>query len=260
MLNYRLIESSKQNWVVFIHPLGGSSATFYNQVREFKKEFNLLLIDLHGHGNSRKGIEGLSVDEIGRDILNVLDDVGIEKAHFVGMCLGNVVLDLVYKLDPSRFYSIVYGAAVKEINFMNRMLLKVGNVMKNIMPHDVLYSLFAYVMMPRKNHNEARTLFIREAKKMKRSHFLDWYNLIMSSQDFYENWEIHNDHVNKLYVFGSEDHLFISKAQGYVNKDNNAKLHVIDGVGHMCNVESPKEFNSHSISFIKTQSDESTRP
>jgi len=253
MLHYRVIESEKKEWVVFIHPLGGSSATFFNQVREFKKEFNLLLIDLHGHGKSAKGIEGLSVEDIGRDILNVLDDVGIESAHFVGMCLGNVVLDLVYKLDTSRFKSIVYGAAVKEINLFNRLLLKVGNVMKNIMPHDVLYSLFALVMMPKRNHREARLLFIREAKKMKRSDFLDWYNLIMSSQDFYDHWEIANDHVNKLYLFGSEDHLFISKAQEYIDKDNNARLHIIEAVGHMCNVESPREFNKQAIGFIKDQ-------
>jgi len=258
MLHYRIIESGNQDWVVFIHPLGGSSATFHNQIREFKNEFNLLLIDLHGHGKSIKGIDGLLFEDTGRDILNVLDEVGIKSAHFVGMCLGNVILDIVYKLDSSRFYSIVYGAAVKEINPFNRTLLKIGHVMKNIMPHDVLYSLFALLMMPRKNHKEARMLFIREAKKMKRNDFLDWYNLIMASQDFYENFENSNDDLNKLYIFGSEDHLFISKAQGYVDKDNNARLHIIDDVGHMCNVEGSKEFNDQAISFIKNQ-EESTK-
>lgn len=253
MLHYRTIETGKKDWVVFIHPLGGSSATFYNQVRVFKSEFNLLLIDLHGHGKSAVSIKNLTLTEIGQDILNVLDDVGIESAHFVGMCLGNVVLDLVYKLDARRFKSIVYGAAVKEINLLNRTLLKVGNIAKNIMPHDVLYGLFARVMMPKKNHKEARVLFIREAKKMRRSDFLDWYNLIMSSQDYYDHFDTMNDHVHKLYIYGSEDHLFISKAQGYVEKDHNAVLHIINDVGHMCNVESPQEFNKQTLSFIKNQ-------
>lgn len=251
MLHYRVMESGKKDWVVFIHPLGGSSATFYKQVREFKKEFNLLLIDLHGHGKSKKGIQGLLPEEIGQDILSVLDQVGIKSAHFVGMCLGNVVMDLIYKLNPNRVKSIVYGAAVKEINFLNRLLLKLGNLFKHVMPHDILYNLFALVMMPKKNHKEARQLFVNEAKKMKRSDFLDWYNLIMTSQDFYNDWIVQNDNAEKLYLFGSEDHLFISKAQGYVDKDFNAKLHIIDGVGHMCNIEKPKEFNRQAISFIK---------
>ncbi len=253
MLNYRVIESKKEEWVVFIHPLGGSSATFFNQVRDYKKEFNLLLIDLHGHGKSNNSIDGLTPNDIAKDILNVLDHVNIMSAHFVGMCLGNVVVDLIYKLDSSRMKSITYGAAVKEINLFNRLLLKIGNIVKFIMPHDVLYSIFAYVMMPRGNHKEARRLFIREAKKMNRKNFLDWYNLIMSSQDFYEDFEVNDDKVHKLYIFGSEDHLFISKAQDYVNKDKNASLIIIKDVGHMCNVECPKEFNKHSIEFIKEQ-------
>lgn len=31
--------------------------------------------------------------------------------------------------------------------------------------------------------------------------------------------EVKYDDVHKLYIFGSEDHLFISKANGYVEKD-----------------------------------------
>lgn len=251
MLHYRVIQSEKENWVVFIHPLGGSSATFYNQVREFKSEFNLLLIDLHGHGKSNKSISGLSNEEIGQDILSVLDIVGIKSAHFVGVCLGNLIVDIIYTLDKRRVLSIVYGAAVRDIDFKNRILLKVGNLMKNLMPHDMLYNLFALIMMPKQNHKEARTLFVNESKNMKRSDFLDWYSLIMNSQDFYKTFEPQNDNVKKLYIFGSEDHLFISKAEGYVKKDCNAKLHIIDRVGHLCNVESPKEFNEQSISFIK---------
>ncbi len=252
MLHYRIIESKKQNktWVVFIHPLGGSSATYYNQVRTFSKAYNLLLIDLHGHGKSAKGIRGLTTNDIGQDILSVLDHLDISKAHFVGMCLGNVVVDLIYDLEPNRILSIVYGAAVKEIDLKNRMLLKAGNISKNLLPHTVLYSLFAHLMMPKSNHKEARDLFVRECNKMKRSDFLDWYNLIMNAQDFYVHRCVKVDQVRKLYLFGSEDYLFINKAQGYVDKDHNAQLKIINQVGHMCNVESPESFNRLSMEFI----------
>ena len=45
-------EKSSQKWITFIHGAGGSSSIWFNQVRFFKKYFNVLLIDLRGHGRS----------------------------------------------------------------------------------------------------------------------------------------------------------------------------------------------------------------
>ncbi|MCM1989472.1 alpha/beta fold hydrolase [Oceanirhabdus seepicola] len=256
MIHYRVIADNKKEWVVFIHPLGGSSATFFRQVREFKKHFNLLLIDLPGHGKSKKGITNLEPEMIVKDILNILDDLNIESAHFVGMCLGNGVIDFIYENNKSRIKSIVYGAAVKEIGLINKLLLQVGHVFKHLMPHHFLYNLFALVMMPKNNHRESREIFVREAKKMDRNDFLHWYNIIMEKKNYYENKkQLVKDCINKLYIYGSEDHLFLSKAKEYVKKDKNAVIQILKNVGHMCHIESPKEFNHSVILFINQQNE-----
>ena len=54
MLHYTKFRSvnSSEKWITFIHGAGGSSSIWYNQVRFFKKYFNVLLIDLRGHGKS----------------------------------------------------------------------------------------------------------------------------------------------------------------------------------------------------------------
>ncbi|KDR95645.1 Pimeloyl-ACP methyl ester carboxylesterase [Peptoclostridium litorale DSM 5388] len=250
MLYYRKKDNGNKDWIVFIHPLGGSSITYYKQIKDMQKRFNLLLVDLHGHGKSDKGIGGLTIRDIPKDILAVMDQENIQSAHFVGMCLGNVMVDLIYEYYPHRIKSIVYGAAAKQINFINSMLLKIGNIFKHIMPHSTLYNLFALIMMPNKNHKESRRLFVREAKKMKRNDFMDWYNLIIRNQKFYANREVKNDAIKKLYIFGSEDHLFISKAKGYVEKDSNSRLHIIAGAGHMCNIDGHRAFNKTAMQFF----------
>lgn len=250
MLYYKKKYNGKKDWVVFIHPLGGSSSTYYKQIKDFQKNFNLLLIDLHGHGKSQKGINGMEIIEIVEDIISIIDNENIDSAYFVGMCLGNVVVDLIYENKPEKVKGIVYGAPVKEISLFNRILLNLGNIFKHLMPHVMLYNLFATAMMPRKNHRESRKLFVKQAKKMKRSNFLDWFNLILKNKDFYDSIEAKNDNILKLYIFGSEDHLFISKANSYIEKDKNAKLYIIDGAGHMCNIDGYKEFNEESIKFF----------
>lgn len=254
MLYYKKKDNGHKDWVVLIHPLGGSSVTYYKQLKDFQKKFNLLLIDLHGHGKSTKSISKMEINEIIEDIVQILDNENIESAYFMGMCLGNVVVDLIYENRPEKVKSIVYGAPVREINLFNRTLLNIGNMFKHLMPHAMLYNLFALVMMPKKNHRESRQLFVKQAKKMKRNDFLDWFNLILKNQNFYDNRTVKYDNIAKLYVFGSEDHLFISKAHSYIEKDKNAKLHIISGAGHMCNIDGYKSFNNESIKFFKENS------
>ena len=41
-------------WVTFIHGAGGSSVVWHKQLKYFNNHFNLLFIDLRGHGKSNK--------------------------------------------------------------------------------------------------------------------------------------------------------------------------------------------------------------
>ena len=44
-------------WVTFVHGAGGSSSIWFKQIRDFQKHFNVLLLDLRGHGNSNQQIK-----------------------------------------------------------------------------------------------------------------------------------------------------------------------------------------------------------
>ena len=60
MLSYSIYRNKKSiKWVTFIHGAGGSSAIWFKQVRVFSKFFNVLLIDLRGHGNSKSFIKSV---------------------------------------------------------------------------------------------------------------------------------------------------------------------------------------------------------
>ena len=55
MLYHKTFKHKKsETWVVFVHGAGGSNVVWFRQLREFKKHFNVLLVDLRGHGKSKK--------------------------------------------------------------------------------------------------------------------------------------------------------------------------------------------------------------
>ena len=77
-------ENRSNKWITFIHGAGGNSSIWFNQVRFFKVYFNVLLIDLRGHGKSEVSPKGTeyTFKIIIDDIINVLDHNKIEKSHF----------------------------------------------------------------------------------------------------------------------------------------------------------------------------------
>ena len=173
MLNYTVYQSRKKNanWITFVHGAGGSSAIWFKQIRFFSKYFNLLLIDLRGHGASKSLIKNpfkskYTFNSIAEDIFEVLDQVKVQKSHFVGISLGTILIRKLAEIDPKRVSKMIMGGAILELNLRSRLLMHFGNATKSILPYMWLYRFFAFIIMPNKNHRESRVLFIREAKKL----------------------------------------------------------------------------------------------
>ena len=66
---------------------------------------------------------------------------------------------------------MVMGGAIMKLNFRSQLLMKLGSAFKSIVPYIWIYKLFAFIIMPYKNHKESRLLFINEAKKLYQKEF-----------------------------------------------------------------------------------------
>ena len=66
--------------------------------RSVSPHYRLLLIDLRDHGYSKDILPEFpeyDFDIVGEDILAVIDHLGIEKAHFVSLSIGSVILQKI---------------------------------------------------------------------------------------------------------------------------------------------------------------------
>lgn len=259
MLSYSVLpnENSKK-WVTFIHGAGGSSSIWFRQIRAFKAEFNVLLIDLRGHGNSKISSKDntkqeYTFDFITNDIVEVLQHLQITKSHFIGVSLGTILIRDLAERHPELVETMVLGGAVLKLNVRSKLLMGFGNVFKSVVPYILLYKLFAFIIMPKKNHKESRLLFVKEAKKLYQKEFLKWYKLTAQLNPLLRFFRLNETSIPTLYVMGEQDHLFLPSIKKVISGHVNAQLHVIRNCGHVVNVEQPIEFNEQVISFLKSQ-------
>lgn len=254
LLHYKThVLSPSHEWVVFLHGLGGNSNIWYKQVKDFKQHFNLLFIDLKGHGGSvdyKPELLQYTSEGLAEDVVNVLDSLSIKKAHFAGISLGSVVLHSLHIHAPHRIKSMVLGGAIIRFTKFAQVLLKTGDLIKGFVPYMWLYKLFAWILMPKKHHEHSRNLFIREAKKLRRKEFIRWYKFASTVPAIYPQIDTEKNVIPKIYIMGSQDYMFIGPVREDTVKDKGASVHVIDKCGHVCNIEKHEEFNQVAINFF----------
>ncbi|MFV0156939.1 alpha/beta hydrolase [Empedobacter falsenii] len=245
-------------WVTFVHGAGGSSTIWFKQIREFRKHFNVVLLDLRGHGRSKNNLKSLfekryTFESVAKDVIDVLDHLKIKQTHFVGMSLGTIVIRQLAEDYSERFKSMIMGGAIMKMNYQSRFLMTVGNMFKHMIPYLVLYRIFAFAIMPRSAHKESRNLFINEAKKLYQKEFLKWFKLTADINPLLKWFREVELNIPTLYIMGSEDHMFLPSIENLIKSHTkNSELIVIEDCGHVVNVDQPHIFNEKVIAYINT--------
>ena len=250
----RLEHSESQEWIVFIHGAGGSSSIWFKQVKAFSEYFNVLLIDLRGHGKSKnhQTDKKYSFEMLANDVILTIDKENISQAHFVGVSLGTIIIQQIALIKPEVVKSMVYSGAVTKLTVKSRVLLRLGRVIHPFVPYMGLYSLFARIIMPKKNHKQSRLLFINEAKKLYQKEFIKWFKLTAEINPVLRWFRQVELNIPTLYVMGNEDYMFLPSVRKVVEKHyKSSQLCVIEQCGHVVNVEQPAIFNQNVISFLQ---------
>ncbi|MDP4599545.1 MAG: alpha/beta hydrolase [Polaribacter sp.] len=254
---YSYPNTNATEWVTFVHGAGGSSSIWYKQVRDFKKEFNVLILDLRGHGNSKPTLKDTfnskyTFDSITNDIVEVIEHLKIQKSHFIGISLGTILIRNLAEKRPELVKSMIMGGAIIKLNFRSQVLMKLGVVFKSVVPYMLLYKLFAFIIMPKRNHKNSRLLFVNEAKKLYQKEFIRWFKLTAEINPLLRFFRAKDIKIPTLYIMGAEDHLFLPSIRHIVSEHLSSTIFVIENCGHVVNVEKPVTFNVQTIRFIQS--------
>jgi pimeloyl-ACP methyl ester carboxylesterase len=254
MLKYKIYKKSiDAQWVTFIHGAGGSSKIWFKQIKAFTANYNVLLIDLRGHGESKgmfDTVKQYSFRCISEDVIDVLDFLKIKQSHFVGISLGTIIIRNIAEIQPSLVKSMIMAGAILKFNLMSQILMRVGYILHRVLPHMAIYKSFALIILPRRKHKSSRNVFVNEAKKLFRKEFIRWYKLTSDVNPLLRSFRRKKINKPSLFIMGGEDYMFLSAVELFVQRNFLAQLNVIPDCGHIVNVQAADHFNRISLGFL----------
>ena len=90
-ITYFISKTEHTEWVLFIHAAFVNHNMFKTQFEYFQSKYNILTIDIIGHGQSTDTQKGDGIDKMSKWIFDILNVENIEKIHIVGVSLGAVL-------------------------------------------------------------------------------------------------------------------------------------------------------------------------
>ncbi len=249
--------SDNDTWMLLVHGAGGSIRTWKKQTEELGAQYNLLIVDLPGHGNNAGNSEqfpNYSFLFLAERMWEVVDHLKIAKLHIVGVSLGTIICLQMRVSQPARVLSVIMPGAIVKLNTKLKVLASLSLALAKIIGYRNFYKLSARIMLPRNNHKKSRDVFIKESKKLSINEFKKWtalyYNLNKTLLEFFYL----KSEIPHLLIMGSQDHLFLPPAKDYVVQHVNAEISIVADCGHVVSIERAQNFNTICLQFLKSLS------
>ncbi|HRD50226.1 MAG TPA: alpha/beta hydrolase [Candidatus Contendobacter sp.] len=107
MANLHYTASGQGDPLLLLHSGGMSGAEWEPQIPRFARAFRVIVPDHLGHGRSPMVADRLTVADMGRAVLELLDELGLVRAHLVGSSLGGAVALWLTVHHPDRVSALV---------------------------------------------------------------------------------------------------------------------------------------------------------
>ncbi len=104
MLYYKIIGEGAP--LIILHGLFGSGDNWRTLGKQLSENYQVILVDQANHSRS-PWTETWSYEQAARDIIRVMDDIGLEKTHVLGHSMGGKVAMTLAQIFPERVNQLI---------------------------------------------------------------------------------------------------------------------------------------------------------
>ena len=235
--------------LILSNSLGTTLHMWDGQVGPFTKHFRLVRFDRRGHGKSGLPKGPYSMEMLGRDVLAIMDTLGIKKANWCGLSMGGMEGMWLGANAPERFER--HGAVeYVELSSPTRRAGTTGSALVR----DKGVPAFAAPNMERwftKGFRERDPQAIARMMTMFAATPLDGY---IACGEAVRDMD-HRDLLPRikpptLVIIGRHDPATVPEAARLHRKNIPGAEHFMIDAAHISNIEQPQQFNDAVLGFL----------
>lgn len=236
--------------VVFLHGLGSRSDDWQLQVPAFAERYRVVAVDMRGHGRSEKPPGPYSVPMMAADVLGVLDVLGIENAHFIGLSMGGMIAFQLAVDHPERMISLVI------VNSAPALVPRTWNERLRVAQRLALARLFG---PGRTGHFLSKRLFPKPEQAPLRQQFVEqWAQndpaAYLAAMRALIGWSVQERigaiRCPTLIISGDRDYTPVVTKRAYAALIPGAELVVFEDSGHATPIDQADRFNACVLDFL----------
>ncbi|NQX92522.1 MAG: alpha/beta hydrolase [Flavobacteriales bacterium] len=169
----------------------------------------------------------------------------------MSLSLGSILLQQIDIARPDLIDKQVMAGGVFKASNRMKVFMHSAKVLNYILPYRVLYNIFSWIVLPRKNHRFSRMIFRNQSKRLSPKEYLRWVGLYNDFFKKLKEYFYRPVEKNSLVVMGEQDHVFFKAARQFTAIQEKVTMEVIQGCGHVCTIEQPKVFNQLALDFLR---------
>jgi len=241
--------------VILIMGLGGDHLAWAFQVRAFAERYRVITFDNRGAGRSDAPDQPYTTALMAADTLALMDALGIDRAHVVGVSMGGMIAQELALAAPARVRSLHLGCTLARPDAYLRALLEAWRDVRTALPRERAVRAMALWMFAPETYDtrpdfvetiiqtslanpfpQTVTGFLRQADAVAAHDTLDRLGAIRCPT---------------LVSVGEEDILVPPRfSRELAARIPGAELRILPGAGHVYFWECPEAFNALCLEFM----------
>ncbi len=242
-----LLEAGSGDAVVFLHGAGG---LLWDPVLEgLSQKYHVIAPRMPGSGGSTGLQHLLDHHDLFFFYLDLLDTLGLERAHLVGHSLGGWIAAELAALEPARFPKLALLAPIGLWNDdypVKDFFTLMPNELAEIVFHDIKHPAAQMLLNPPQDPEASKLAAIETAKNRTAAARFIWPIPDKGLKD-----RIHRIQADTLIIWGKSDRLApVQYADDFQRLIKNSTVAILDRSGHLPQVEQPDDTLTKVAEFL----------
>ena len=245
---YDLTSDTGLPTLVLSNSLGANLAMWEPQVNPLGSRFRLLRYDTRGHGNSAIAPGPYTIEELGQDVLHLLDFLGIEQASFCGISMGGVIGQWLGVNCPDRIHKLVLANTAAKIGVTEVWNTRIETVLSEGLDSVIPGTLERWFTPP---FHPAHPDIIAAISAMLHATNAQGYAACCAAiRDADFRASLQTIHAPTLVIAGTHDPVTTPKDGHFLAQNIPGASYVELPAAHLSNVEAASEFNAALLGFL----------